>query len=402
MLTTAEATRAIADSLESFASENVAFDLAAGRILRQVVRAERDQPPFDRVTMDGIAVSFAALDEGNRRFKIQATHFAGDPARTLEEDANCIEVMTGSVLPANTDCVIPVERISIENEFAVVDSAYLTRLNQYVHPQGSDHTKDHAVLQPGSVITPMDIAIFASCGLSTVEVSQRPTIRITSTGNELVPPGQAIEPHQIRMSNGPALVTMLSEQGFGDIAHEHLPDDPKTLEVQLAAQLDVANVLVLSGGVSMGKADFVPQVLQNLGVRLVFHKIRQRPGKPMWFGIGPDNQAVFALPGNPVSALVCCRQYVVPAMRQASGIRTLLEQRAVLAENIDFKADLTCFLPVRVHYLDDGRSSAVPVATNTSGDFAALGGTDGYVELDREQSHFPAGTVVPLHSWNVC
>ncbi len=149
----------------------------------------------------------------------------------------------------------------------------------------------------------------------------------------------------------------------------------------------------------MGKADFVPQVLNDLGVEMVFHKISQRPGKPMWFGTGPDQQVVFALPGNPVSALVCCRQYVLPALLQATGRISGAQESAVLNAAITFDPPLTCFLPVRIASLADGRIGATAVPTNTSGDFAALSGTDGYVELAREQNEFPAGSIVSLHRW---
>lgn len=399
MLTTAEASRAIAESMPDFESENVALGMAAGKILRQVVSAERDQPPFDRVTMDGIAIRFASLDAGNRRFTIQGTQHAGDPVQALQSDQNCIEIMTGSVLPEGCDCVIPVERISIADNVATIENSYQAGASQFVHPQGSDHRIGHEVLLPGVTISPMDVAIIASCGLNSVEVARAPAISVISTGNELVPPGNPIEAHQIRLSNGPALVAMLSGQGFVNSSHEHLIDDPAILERELGRHLTRANVLILSGGVSMGKADFVPQVLQKLGVKVVFHKISQRPGKPMWFGIGPENQAVFALPGNPVSSLVCCRQYVLPALLMAGGRKVAPTQTAVLAKDFIFNADLTCFLPVRTSSLNDGRISATPVPSNTSGDFASLGGTDGYVELAREQCEFPAETVVPLHLW---
>ena len=148
-------------------------------------------------------------------------------------------------------------------------------------------------------------------------------------------------------------------------------------------------------------ADFVPGVLASLGVEMIFHKIRQRPGKPMWFGTGPNEQAVFALPGNPVSSLVCCRQYVLPALFQASGRTAPKTEMAALAEDIQFNADLTCFQPVRLGAGPNGVISAMPVKTNTSGDFASLSGTDGYVELASEKNEFAAGTTVPLHRWKM-
>jgi molybdopterin molybdotransferase len=400
MISVAEASRAIAESMPAYDTEPAGLDEACGRILRQDVTAERDQPPFDRVTMDGIAISFDALHEGARRFRIQGTQHAGDTVQTLSATDHCIEIMTGGVRPEGTDCIVPVERITVEDGVVLIEEGYKAERNQFIHPQGSDHRKGHKVLAAGVEITPMDIAIIASCGLENVEVARQPSVRVISTGNELVPAGEPIESHQVRLSNGPALVAMLTAQGFDDTAHEHLIDDPAVLEVRLGSLLRESDVLILSGGVSMGKADYVPQVLAKLGVEVVFHKISQRPGKPMWFGIGPDNQVVFALPGNPVSTLVCCRQYVLPALYQASGRAARAAEVAVLTEDVVFEADLTCFLPVRLAGIEGGATGATPVPTNTSGDFASLSGTDGYVELAREGSEFCAGTIVPLHRWD--
>lgn len=150
----------------------------------------------------------------------------------------------------------------------------------------------------------------------------------------------------------------------------------------------------------MGKADYVPGVLAELGVRRLFHGISQRPGKPMWFGQGSQGQLVFALPGNPVSTLVCCRQYVLPALFTASGRDPAPRLHAVLSESFTFEPKLTCFLPVRIASRDDGALLATPAPTNTSGDFTALSGTAGYVELAAEQAVFPAGLSVPLHLWD--
>jgi molybdopterin molybdotransferase len=399
MLTTAEAAQAIAKTMPAYVTETVRYTEATGRVLRQSVNAERDQPPFDRVMMDGIAVRFDSLAGGTRQFVIQGTQHAGDPVQTLGDDKNCIEIMTGGVLPQKCDCIIPVERITVDGNIATIEKDYETERHRFIHAQGSDHRQGQEVLRAGSRISPMDIAIIASCGLESVQVGQQPVVRVISTGNELVEPGSPIAEHQIRMSNGPALVAMMSQQGFVNTEHDHLVDEPALLKEHIANHLQEANVLILSGGVSMGKADFVPQVLADLGVKMVFHKISQRPGKPMWFGTGPEKQVVFALPGNPVSALVCCRQYVLPALHQATGRIKAPQETAVLNEVVSFSPSLTCFLPVRVGSMADGKIGATPVPTNTSGDFAALSGTDGYVELARDQSEFLAGDVVPFHRW---
>ncbi len=399
MLTTAEASKAIADTIAEFGIEEVVLGDACGRILRQSVRAERDQPPFDRVTMDGIAVDYASLSSGALQFGIQGIQQAGDPVQTLQDAGSCIEIMTGAVMAKSADCVIPVERIDVQDGVATVEADYSASQNQFVHPQGSDHKKGTEVLSPGAVVSPMDVAIIASCGLESVSVSKQPVISVISTGNELVPAGQSISDHQVRLSNGPALIAMLRGQGFARSEHEHLLDEPASLKNSLAAHLDRSDVLILSGGVSMGKADYVPQVLADLGVKVIFHKISQRPGLPMWFGVGPDNQAVFALPGNPVSTLVCCRQYVLPALFLASGRPARSSETALLSEDVTFDPALTCFLPVRLASSSSGNLVATPAPTNTSGDFTSLSGTDGYVELDRETNEFPKDTPVPLHRW---
>ncbi len=400
MLSPEAASLMIAESMPPLGIERVALAQARGRVLRQTVCAERDQPPFDRVMMDGIAVSFAAIDGGQRRFRIAAAQHAGDPALALGDPDNCIEVMTGAVLPQGCDCVIPVERLQVTKGVAVIEDNYATQRYRFIHRQASDFPAETEVLTPGKVLAPTDIAVVASCGIERIEVSRLPGVRVISTGNELVAAGRPIEPHQIRLSNGPALVAMLADQGFSECIHDHLADDEQLLANRIGAHLAAADVLILSGGVSMGKADFVPEVLARLGVVKVFHKISQRPGKPMWFGTGPRQQAVFALPGNPVSALVCCRQYVLPALYLASARHKRPVEYASLAETVVFKPPLTNFLPVSVRVDANGMRLATPVNTNTSGDFAALSHTDGYIELAMEQTTFEAGSVLPLHRWD--
>jgi len=362
------------------------------------VKAERDQPPFDRVMMDGIAIRYADLESGTTRFPVQSTQQAGDAAHTLDA-GSCIEIMTGACLPEGADCIVPVERITVTDNAAEIESGYEAAAKQFIHARASDHEQGAELLRPGTRITAADVAIIASAGMPEVVVSKTPMIHVISTGNELVPAGEAIELHQIRMSNGLAVIAMLNDHGYSNCEHDHLVDERDILTERIAKHLAEANVLILSGGVSMGKADYVPQVLTELGVEVVFHKVSQRPGLPMWFGIGPNKQAVFALPGNPVSTLVCCRQYVIPALANASAASPRNPEFAALAQDVAFRPKLTCFLPAKLVSNASGTVLALPVHTNTSGDFASLTGTDGYVELPLEQTHFETGATVPLHRW---
>lgn len=400
MLTTAEALDAVLAATPAAATEKVSATDATNRVLHQLVVAERDQPPFDRVMMDGIAIAAAEFDSGQRSFKIQSMQAAGDQVLTLGP-GHCIEIMTGAVLPKNADSIVPVERLTVADGAARIEADYDVVKDRFVHPRGSDCGKGAHLLKPGKKISPLDIAIIASAGLTDVDVAADPVVRVISTGNELVAAGEPIEAHQIRMSNGPAIVSMMVSHGFKKAIHDHIVDDVEILRERLKQHLERASVLILSGGVSMGKADYVPAVLAELGVEKIFHRISQRPGKPMWFGKGPQDQLVFALPGNPVSALVCCRQYVVPSLQKASGMVASPPEFASLAARIVFEPQLTCFQPVKLISSAGGQVLAMPVRTNTSGDFAALSATDGYVELPLEQSEFETGTPVILHRWIV-
>lgn len=398
MITTREATERILAAIAPLGTETVSLDASIGRVLAEDAVAERDQPPFDRVMMDGIALKFADYETLERSFPIQATQLAGDEALALE-DKHCIEIMTGAALPDGADLIVPVEQVTVANGAAHVQANYMVERWQFIHPRASDYEKGKVLLRSGLRIRPADVAILASCGLADVSVARQPIITVISTGDELVPAGKPIAAQQIRMSNGPAVVAMLREHGYPESRHDHLPDDRDALRERIARHLEQSDVLVLSGGVSRGKADYVPEVLAELGVTVDFHRVSQRPGKPLWFGKAPGDKAVFALPGNPVSTLVCCRQYVIPALDKASGEEAEPREFANLSEDVTFKPNLTCFLPVRVVTSAAGQSIAMPAPTNTSGDFAALTGTTGYVELDMGESLFKAGTTVPLHRW---
>jgi molybdopterin molybdotransferase len=221
VITTAEAREAILATMPAFEVEAVPVNTSVGRSLRQSVVAERDQPPFDRVMMDGIAVSFGDFDSGTRIFPIQATQAAGDEQITLKQ-GKCIEIMTGATLPNGADCIVPVERISVSDGAAEIEKHYEAEQRQFIHPRGSDHVAGTELLTVGKIISPMDIAIIHSCGMTDVEVSKSPSIRVISTGNELVAAGEPIKPHQIRMSNGPGVIAMLEQHGYGDCKHDHV------------------------------------------------------------------------------------------------------------------------------------------------------------------------------------
>lgn len=399
MLTPAAAEALIGERLACLPIESLPLAQCAGAVLRENIFAERDAPPFDRVAMDGIACASAALRAGAREFRVQGTQAAGDPPLTLSTPAHCIEVMTGAVLPPGCDVVVPVERITATGGHARIDNLADPAPWANVHRRGSDSRQGCLLLPAGMRLAAPEIAIAASAGMARLRVSAQPRIAVISTGNELVEPGEAIAPWQVRRSNAYGVVAALRAHGFGHVVDDHLPDDAAILAARLRFHLDTHDVLVLSGGVSMGRFDLVPQALAQLGVEQVFHRIAQRPGKPMWFGTTQTGRAVFALPGNPVSTLVCLARYVLPALAAAMGGAPAAPEQLALAEEVRVDTELASFLPVNIATDGGGGARAKPRPTNGSGDFTSLAGTQGFVELPAGPRVFARGHVARLYRW---
>jgi len=400
VLTPAEADQLIGQHLQCLPIESLPLAQCAGAVLRENIYAERDQPPYDRVAMDGVALDSHAVSAGRRSFRIQATQAAGDAPLTLDAPADCIEVMTGAVLPVGCDSVVPIEKLAIELGHAALALHAQVAPWQNVHRRGSDTRQGALLLSAGRRLRAPEIAIAASAGMARIRVASQPMLAVISTGNELVEPGEPVLAHQVRRSNAYAVVSALRAHGFQRVADDHIRDDAEELRERLHFHLETHDVLVLSGGVSMGRFDLVPQVLGELGVRTIFHKVAQRPGKPLWFGVAPSGAAVFGLPGNPVSTLVCLTRFVLPALRGSLGQSPQPAQRMALAAPVTVTPPLTHFLPVRLEQDDWGREWAVPAPTNGSGDFTGLAGTEGFVELPPGPNTYAKGFVTRLFRWS--
>jgi molybdopterin molybdotransferase len=400
MTSATEADRLIAEHMPFWPTASVLIDDAVDRILAEPIVAERDIPAFDRVTMDGIAVAFAAFADGLREFEILGIQAAGAAASAIAHSRQCMRVMTGAVLPRGTDTVIPVERIDVTDGTARVRSDAHVTNGQFVHCQGTDRKRGTTVLEPGMRIGPPEMAVLASVGAATVATAYVPRVAVISTGDELVGVDGPIESYQIRSSNDYAVDAALRRHRCGEVSRLRLKDKPAELLEKISAAHEHNDVLVLSGGVSMGDFDFVPATLERLGVRLVFHRIEQKPGRPMWFGVSATTKPVFALPGNPVSALVCLTRYVVPALKAAMRSADRPMPVAQLARDVtDGPANWTYFVPATLAWRDDGAMIAAPRSINTSGDFSSLAGTDGIVELGPSAETRKAGSGVPFYSW---
>lgn len=398
MISVAAAEDLIRTLTPAWGTTTVPLAAAVGRVLHSPVMADRDQPPFARVTMDGIVVSAAAVSAGHRRFRVAGTVRAGEPAAPLSDPASCLEVMTGAVLPPGAAAVVQVEQVTRAGDWVELQPGVAVALRQNIHAQGSDCAAGTPLLAVGTRLTPVHTAILATVGQATVTVNRLPRVAIAATGDELVPVTASPLPHQIRMTNNFALAALLAPLGLTATLTPILPDRADALRTALAELLRTQDVLLLTGGISAGKFDLVPAVLAELGVTLHCRAVSQRPGKPFCFGTHPGGAVVFALPGNPVSALTCGRRYVVPQLWRSAGAPAPLP-RAVLTREVTFAKRLTYFLPVTVATADDGRLLATPLPPNGSGDVCGLGGSDGFVELPAEPTVFPAGTVAPLYRW---
>jgi molybdopterin molybdotransferase len=393
------AEEAIHSRLTCLPIESLPLTQCVGGTLRENIYAERDQPPFDRVAMDGVAVDSEALRRGIKRFRIRGVQAAGAPQLKLCAGDDAIEVMTGAILPLGCDSVIPVEQLEVDDGFASLNAAVASSPYQNVDRRGNHGRQGTLLLEAGTLLRAPEIAVAASAGMARVRVSSQPALMVVSTGDELIEPGDPIADYQVRRSNAYAVAATLKTRGFGRVGDDHVPDDEYLMRERLALHLTTHEVVILSGGVSMGKFDLVPKVLQQLGVQQVFHKIAQRPGRPMWFGIGAQGQAVFGLPGNPVSTLVCLIRYVIPAIAEAMGTKRALPERLALSAPVAFQHALTVFLPVAIEHDDWGRPWANPRRPNGSGDFLSLTGTDGFVELPPGPNTYPKGFVTTVHRW---
>jgi molybdopterin molybdotransferase len=398
MTTVEQAEKFILAQLKDYGNETVSFEQALGKVLAEPILADRDLPPFNRVTMDGIAVSYDALQNGINTFKIKATQAAGDEPTAIEEPNECIEIMTGAVLPASADTVIRYEDVEIRAGEAYVHVRDLKK-GQNIHRQGIDKKQGDVLAAPGQMVTPAIISLAASVGKTHLPVKKLPRVVIISSGDELVDVDQTPSPYQIRKSNSYTVKAVLKQHGLqADILH--IPDDPEITKTQIQQCLQNYDVLLLSGGISMGKFDYIPRALEDLQVEKIFHKVAQRPGKPFWFGRYNDGVLVFAFPGNPVATFMCLHRYFLTWLNATLGLPNQLPMYAVLDKDFEFLPALQYYLQVKLKSNQQGQLIASPVEGNGSGDFANLADTEAFLELPLERNEFKKGEVFRVWTFN--
>jgi len=399
MISVKEADVLLKEHLLTFLQDYCPIAQCIDHVLAEPLRADRDFPPFDRVTMDGIAISHSGNAQAEKEYIVQAIQLAGEAPLQLISKDHCIEIMTGSVCPQGCDTIIPKEEITFsagkDVRKAIIHSPKIIN-GQNIHKVGTDAKRESLLLEPKTIITPAIIGLLASLGKTLVKVYKRPTMAIVSTGDELVEIDKIPLAHQIRRSNAYVIHTALHKAGFESKLF-HFNDNKDLLKKGLAYILDNFQIVISSGAVSKGIADFLPEVFAELNVETIFHFVAQRPGKPLYFGKRGD-QAVFALPGNPVSTDMCFIRYVLPYLYNSIGIES--EQKyAVLTEDVVFKAPLSFFPTVVLQSNHLGSLEATPVYGNGSGDLVQLIKGNAFLELEQGGTHFKQGEPFEVHTF---
>lgn len=391
MVTVAEADNIILSQVRNYGTEIIPLESALRRVLAHDIKADRDQPPYNRVTMDGIAISYDSFEKGIREFIITATQAAGDSPVNISNPEECIEIMTGAALPDTTDTIIRYEDLEIKERRAVIKLEDIPK-GQNIHFQGKDKKKFDTVVAGQQFVSPAVVNMAASVGLSSLPVMKLPRVVIISSGDELVDINETPSAFQVRRSNSYSVKAALQKYAM-DPSMLHIPDEPEVIYQQIEKCLLQYDVIILSGGVSMGKFDYIPQALDKLSVVKLFHKVTQRPGKPFWFGSHANGAVVFAFPGNPVATFMCLYRYFMPWLEASLKVadRTILY--AMLDEDFGFDLPLQYFLQVKLRVNEDGQLLATPLEGHGSGDFANLLDTNAFMELPAEQNNFKKGNV---------
>lgn len=397
MIEVQEAVKIITDQRVDFGTEEISLRDSINRILREDWETDRPLPPYDRVTMDGIAIHFAAYAKGLRELPVVGVAAAGMEQQTLSDPDTCLEAMTGAILPRHCDTIIPYEHIEIVDGRAKLNEPVTE--GQNVHYRGEDRDRGEVVVRSGTRISSAEIGVGASIGKTKVRVAKLPSVMVVSTGDELVEIDRQPLAHQIRRSNVYRTLTTLEAYNVR-ADNDHLPDDPEVLRDRITNYLRNYDVVIFSGGVSKGKYDYLPEILEELGVQKLFHKIKQRPGKPFWFGRhGREACTVFGFPGNPVSSFLCYHRYFTVWLDTCLQGHTPAVPKAVLTKDVDFKPDLTYFLEVKLASDAEGHLLATPVKGNGSGDLANLVDADAFIELPRGRDTYPAGEVFGVYRY---
>jgi len=377
MLSVAEAIQIVREKTPVLPAEEVALDEALGRILAEDIIADSDLPPFDRAQMDGYAVRAEDVTDAPARLRIVGESSAGSGWHHTLAEGQAVRIMTGAPVPNGADSVQQVELTHELKDGTVVELLESVELGKSIVKRGSEITAGETVLTTGTQINPAMMATLASFGYAAVKAGKRPRVAVLATGSELVPVDQKPGQDQIRDSNNYSIAAYAQQTGA---IYDRLPltgDDTAVLKIQLAKAAERCDLLITSGGVSMGVYDFTKTALKELGAELFFERVALRPGKPIVFARLPNGCLVMGLPGNPVSVSVTFNLFARTALLAMQGATepSLKHQTAVLAKTTKGSGDRESYLPAQLTTNDDGELIAFPLKWGGSSDFVAFAQT---------------------------
>jgi molybdopterin molybdotransferase len=392
LITVAQARALVLSAIAPLGSEEVGLDAALGRVLASDVHAAGDVPPFACSAMDGYAV---VTGGGGRLLAVVGESRAGAPADRELGEGEAIRISTGAAVPAGATAVIPQENVVLQGES--IRTAAEVHSGENIREPGDDMRAHTAVLEAGTRLGAVELGGAAAAGLGAIEVARRPRVTVLCTGDELRAPGESLGPGEIHNSNAPMLTGLATGAGAGTAPAQRLPDDHAATRVGISSALEDSDVVLISGGVSVGPHDHVKPVLAGLGVREVFWSVALQPGKPTWFGTGRAGQLVFGLPGNPVSAVVTFSLFVAPALAALQGRRGArsLESEAVLGSDVRRRPNREQAVRVRLQR-EPGRTVAILNGAQGSHILTSLLGADALAMIPAGEGTLPAGAAVAL------
>jgi molybdopterin molybdotransferase len=372
----------------SFGKERIGLDEAYGRVLSEKIMADRDYPPFDRSSVDGYAIRSSDLEQGVRQFAIVDTIYAGSVSAIPIRSGECYKIMTGAPVPERADAVIRREDVQ-ESSRTVVIGSVPCRPFINISRRGEDMRKGDTVIDGPRLCEPALLGLLASLGKNQLVVERLPRVALFTTGNEVVQADEEPGPAQVRNSNRWLLQSFLKKWGISPFAYEHIPDDRETTRKILSSVS--ADLVILSGGVSAGDADHVPGVLEELGLKKLFHKLAIKPGKPAWCGVAPGGGMVFALPGNPFSCLVGFVLLIQPWLYASFGLPVSVPLGLPLRSARKKRTPLDEFFPVRA----EGSPARLEcVALNGSGDVRLGPGANALALHPAESGDLSEGEII--------
>ncbi|MDB5258234.1 MAG: molybdopterin molybdenumtransferase MoeA [Chitinophagaceae bacterium] len=393
MISVQEALSIILDQSRSFGTTTVSINEATGRVLAEDIHADRNYPPFHRAAMDGFALrSIDFLEKGIRTYEIIEELFAGGTSTLKPHEGQSLRIMTGSATPIEYDAIIRIEDCTV-NGTQVTFHIDTLKKGQNIARQGEDAKAGELIMAKDTRLFAPEVAALAVTGRATVLVHQQPKVAVISTGDEVISVGKEVKPHQIRDSNSYALASFLHNYGLSITYRTLVPDNKDLLSKAVQDVLEY-DIVIFSGGVSMGEADFVPGILVDCGVQNLFHKVKLKPGKPLWFGKLPSGGVVFGLPGNPMSCQVCYKIFIEPFLRQCLGLGKALTLQLPLVVNKKKNVKLDQYFPC---VLEGG--GIKPVVINGSGDITSTLHSHGLAVHPLEVDDLVKGDTVDFIFW---